>query len=452
MSAIATRNEFFSIIAQSKLVDDDVLEKLRESQELSERSGECAEQLIKQGVITRFQAKQLLAGKHRGFVLGPYRILDQIGKGGMGTVYLGEHSTLKRRVAVKVLARELAENKTAVERFLREARSASSLTHQNIVRVHHVGQAAGTHYIAMEYVEGVTLEQVVDRKGPFSVAETAQIAIQAATGLQHAHERGFVHRDIKPENLMMTKDGMVKILDMGLTKNVGSESDNLTGVMNAKGILGTLDYLSPEQAIQGPVDARSDIYSLGASIFMLITGHSPYDGVPNQQKLMQHQYGKVPLLSEFRAEIPTELVAIVAKMMAKNPDNRFASCADIAVAFLPWSTDQSLNASVKIPSMISGTGASGSLTPTPSDVNRKTLSGVSVLPTMGKADGEAVVADSRKTADLSGVSTLRSQTREVSKSNSKKPRGKLHPIWWVVLAVLGSLLGLGAAIAVAKFK
>ena len=157
MAAIASRSEFLSVVAESKLVDEDVLAALRADAGLSDRPSECSEQLIQKGVLTRFQAKRLLAGKYRGFVFGPYRIQDQVGKGGMGTVYLCEHATLKRRVAVKVLAPELAENKVAVERFLREARSASALSHQNIVRVHHVGQAGGTHYIVMEYVDGATL-------------------------------------------------------------------------------------------------------------------------------------------------------------------------------------------------------------------------------------------------------------------------------------------------------
>jgi eukaryotic-like serine/threonine-protein kinase len=443
MAAIANRSEFLSIVTESKLVDEDVLEKLRQSHDLSELPGECAEQLIQQGVLTRFQAKQLLAGKHRGFVLGPYRILDQIGKGGMGTVYLGEHATLKRRVAVKVLARELAENKAAVERFLREARSASSLTHQNIVRVHHVGQAGGTHYIVMEYVEGVTLEQVVDRKGPFSIAEAAQIAIQAATGLQHAHERGFVHRDIKPENLMITKDGMIKILDMGLTKNVTSASDNLTGVMNTKGILGTLDYLSPEQAIQGDVDARSDVYSLGATMFMLVTGHSPYDGVPSQQKLMQHQFGKVPLLSEYRSDAPQAFVEIVAKMMAKLPQERYANGSDVAVAFLPWTSESPGKvASLNMPSRIlaNPSTSSQSLTPTPRDESRNTQTDSNTL------------GSSRSGWDA----VIRTPAPEATKGSSPQvrpaPKLVLKPIWWFVLAAIGSMMGIGAAVAVAYLK
>ena len=181
MPVVSEQSEFLSILGQSQLLDEAVLESIREAGDFPSEAGVFAESLVQQGILTRFQSKQLLGGRHRGLVLGPYRILDQIGKGGMGTVYLAEHATLKRRVAVKVLARELAENKTAVERFLREARAASALCHANIVRVHHVGQAGGTHYIVMEHVDGATLEQVVDRKGPFGPIDAAKIAIQAAS-------------------------------------------------------------------------------------------------------------------------------------------------------------------------------------------------------------------------------------------------------------------------------
>ena len=432
MAAIASRSEFLSVVAESKLVDDDVLNALRADDGLADRPTECAEQLIQKGVLTRFQAKRLLAGKYRGFVFGPYRIQDQVGKGGMGTVYLCEHATLKRRVAVKVLAPELAENKVAVERFLREARSASALSHQNIVRVHHVGQAGGTHYIVMEFVDGATLEQVVDRKGPFTVGEASQIAIQVAAGLQHAHERGFVHRDIKPENLMITKNGLVKILDMGLTKSVTNASDNLTGVLNTNTILGTLDYLSPEQALQNEVSARSDIYSLGATLFMLLTGHSPYDGVPANQKLMQHQFGKVPNLVDFRSDAPPEFAAILTKMMAKKSEERPASAADVAVSLLPWTLQDGQVANLNLPSRVMANPAAQSLTPTVRDAAKATSSDAArPAPTI------EVPAALPVPAVIVGT---------VARPKSNRIPGKV----WALLAILGMAIGLGVAIAVVK--
>jgi serine/threonine protein kinase len=339
MAAVADRAEFLAVLEQSKILDPDRVAALRADAELPPHAGPVAERLVQDGTLTRFQAKQLLAGKYRGLVFGPYLLLDQVGKGGMGTVYLAEHAKLKRKVAIKVLARDLAENKIAVERFQREARAASALCHPNIVRVHHVGSAGGTHYIVMEYVDGATLDQIIDRRGPFTPVQAAKIAAQAAAGLAHAHERGFVHRDIKPENLMLTKAGQVKILDMGLTKNVQRSEDNLTGMMDSRQVLGTLDYLSPEQAMDTGVDARSDLYSLGATLFTLVTGHSPYEGVPAAQKLLQHQSGAVPKLATFRSEVPGELSAVVAGMMAKRPEDRPQSAEAVIEALLPWASE-----------------------------------------------------------------------------------------------------------------
>ncbi len=391
MPAIANRSEFLSVVSESQLLDAAALDALRADGALPESPNDCAESLIHKGLLTRFQAKHLLAGKYRGFVFGPYRLRDQIGKGGMGTVFLCEHAAHKVRVALKVLAAEMAENKVAVERFLREARSASALSHPNIVRVHHVGQSAGTHYIVMEYVDGATLEQVVDRKGPFTLAEAAQIAIQVAAGLQHAHERGFVHRDIKPENLMVTKGGQIKILDMGLTKSVKNASDNLTGVLNTKTILGTLDYLSPEQAIQNDVSAQSDIYSLGATLFMLLTGHSPYDGVPANQKLMQHQFGQVPNLVDFRSDAPAEFAAILVKMMAKKPEDRYKSMADVAAALRPWAMADGQSAKLSLPSRVMANPTAQSQTPTVRDAASATSSDAKPAPTIDPPAAPLVV-------------------------------------------------------------
>lgn len=339
MSAVADRSEFFSLLGQSRLLEPPQVDELMASADLPADPGECAERLVQRGALTRFQAKQLLAGRFRGLVFGPYRLIEQIGKGGMGTVYLAEHAKLKRKVAIKVLARELAEDAAAVERFMREGRAASALCHPNVVRVHHAGSADGTHYLVMEYVDGATLEQVVDRKGPFAHAQAAKIGVQAAAGLEHAHEKGFVHRDIKPENLILTKGGAVKILDMGLTKDVTRQEDNLTAIVNPKLILGTIDYLSPEQATQRPVDARSDLYSLGATLFTLITGHSPYEGASARQKLLNHQSGTVPVLTAYRSEVPAGMAAVVAKMMAKNPADRFQTAGEVIRALTPWAAE-----------------------------------------------------------------------------------------------------------------
>lgn len=374
MAAVADRMDFLRILALSKLIDPQRLEALQSEPDFPNDHGEIAEKLIKSGDLTRFQAKSLLAGRHRGFRLGRHRVLDQIGKGGMGTVFLTEDAQTREKYAVKVLAKELDEDAAAIERFQREARAAAALNHSNVVRVYELGEAEGSRYLVMEYVNGATLEQIIDRKGPFTVVQAVRLALQAAAGLHHAHLKGFVHRDIKPENLMLSRDGTLKILDMGLTKSFRKGEDNLTARRNSQHILGTIDYLSPEQAINGPLDQRSDIYSLGATLFTIITGHSPYEGVPPRQKLIQHQSGAVPNLMEFHSDVPKPLAMAVMKMMAKKPADRFTTMAEVDAALRPWAElSPSTSTAVHLPSGVTAASAMNrSMTPTLRDAASNT--------------------------------------------------------------------------------
>ena len=240
------------------------------------------------------------------------------------------------------------------------------------------------HYLVMEYVDGATLEDLIDRKGPFTFQEACQIAAQTAAGLHHAHEKGFVHRDVKPENLMLARGGAVKILDMGLTKSVTQDQDNLTGKIKTDAIFGTIDYLSPEQAVQDPIDARSDVYSLGATLFTLVCGHSPYEGVPPKAKLMQHQFGEVPDLRTFCPDVPDELAAVVKKMMAKKPADRPSSMMAVIEALTPWiGTDMLL----QLPSAILRVPPRGeSLTPTVAEASASTRTDMTDLPATPTTD------------------------------------------------------------------
>ena len=296
----------------------------------------AATALVRGGFITRFQAAQLLAGRHKGFRIGPYVILDLLGRGGMGAVYLGEHLDLHRKVAIKVLAPGKGEDqKLAVERFLREARAAAALDHPNIVRIFDVARHNDAPYLVMEYVEGETLQQTLDRdlRVPYEVA--VEYVAQAAAGLQHAHEKGFVHRDIKPGNLIRDRFGVVKILDMGLARSA-SDRDKLTEKLDEGAVVGTADFIAPEQAINCPnVDSRADIYSLGATLYTLIVGKTPFDG-NTTQKLMQHQLKTAPKLAAANAALPPELSDVVAKMLAKKPADRFQTPAEVVAALAPW--------------------------------------------------------------------------------------------------------------------
>ncbi|HEV3439559.1 MAG TPA: protein kinase [Gemmata sp.] len=338
----------------------------------------CAQILIQQGILTRFQASQLLAGRHKGFRLGSYIIQDRLGQGGMGAVYLAEHETLRRRVALKVLPPQRgSDHRVNVERFLREARAAAALDHPNIVRIHDISHQGDIHYLGLEYVEGQTLDQLLKRGGPISPSLAVGFIAQAAAGLQHAHEKGFVHRDIKPSNLILAKDGTVKILDMGLARSFTNTEDHLTEHMDKGAVVGTADYIAPEQALGDPqVDVRADIYSLGATFFALITGKPPFEG-STSQKLVQHQMKLVPDLSDRDPTFPPKLARVVAKMMAKKPGERYQTPGEVISALAPWLSDDGGH---KVVVGLSGTdqGSSGRLQETLDEIASKRTKRTSV--------------------------------------------------------------------------
>ncbi len=336
MAAPATAHDFLALVHRSGVLDERRFAELfPDPDALPDDPSECAAALVEAGLLTAYQSKQLLAGKSRGFRLGSYRILQPLGQGGMGLVFLAEHPELNRKVAVKVLPAAKARDGLALQRFYREARAAAALDHPNIVRLHDINQGAGVHFLVMEYVEGTTLQAMIATGGPLPYAQAARYLAQAAAGLQHAHEKGFVHRDIKPANLMVTPDGTVKILDMGLARAVADKRDDLTALLGEAGdVAGTADYVSPEQALGEAADARSDVYSLGATFHALLTGRPPFAGTI-AQILMQHQMQQ-PKLAKLRAAVPPALANVVAKMLAKRPRDRYQTAGEVIDALAPW--------------------------------------------------------------------------------------------------------------------
>ncbi|MGL6096539.1 MAG: serine/threonine-protein kinase, partial [Fimbriiglobus sp.] len=289
--------------------------------------------LVKAKLLTIFQAKLLNQGRYKGFFLGTYKMLDQIGAGGMGQVFLAEHTSLRRKVAIKVLPARLAEDPSAVERFYREARAAAALDHPNIVRANDVRCERGTYFLVMEYVLGKNLQQMmVEHGGRLGWGEVASYGVQISAALQHAHDRGIVHRDVKPANVVIDVDGTAKVLDMGLARFFEDTQDNLTQKLNGKAMLGTADYVAPEQLKSSTAaDNRSDIYALGASLYHMLAGRPPFGGTITA-KLMAHGMKDAPPVHEVCPEVPPEFSAVIQAMMAKDPAERYQSAAEVIAA------------------------------------------------------------------------------------------------------------------------
>ena len=316
-----------------------------------------------------------------------YRIVELIGRGGMGDVYRAEHRLMSRSVALKVINQELVRNAQAVERFRREVQAAARLTHPNIVTAHDAEQAGDVHYLVMEYVDGTDLSEVVKQQGPLDVSQACDYIAQAANGLQHAHEQGMVHRDVKPHNLMVTREGQVKILDFGLAtlardpgygiqdeetapasggrqspddpespaspdpardaRSPNPESRHLT---TAGTMMGTPDFISPEQAGDArSVDIRSDVYSLGCTLYYLLTGRPPFDEGSVMDRVKAHAESETTPIQSVRVDVPDELAEVIRRMMAKDPAERFQSPTEVADALAPFVDDHRTLPAVESP-------------------------------------------------------------------------------------------------------
>ena len=256
---------------------------------------------------------------------GRYRIQGTLGQGGMAAVYLAHDSELDRAVAIKVLAEHLSSDEAFEQRFLREARMAAKLSHPNIVHVYDQGEEDGQPFIVMEYVDGSTLGDELTRTGPLPPGRVVDLALQICGGLEHAHSSGLVHRDIKPGNLLLRKDGTVKIADFGIAR--AAQATKLTQIGS---VLGTAAYLAPEQAAGEQVTAAADIYSLGCVLFELLTGRTPYVFETLPELVVKQRDEPITPIRELRADVPTELEAAVMHCLARGPEFRPRSAAELA--------------------------------------------------------------------------------------------------------------------------
>jgi serine/threonine-protein kinase len=302
-----------------------------------------AQELVRRGHLTSFQTGRLLQDRSQDLVVGSYRLLDQLGEGGMGQVFKARHVPMDRVVALKLIQKDHLSQPEAVKRFFREARAAAHLSHPNIVLAHDAGKAGEAHFLAMEYVEGLDLARLVQQSGPLAVELACEFIRQAALGLQHAFEKGVVHRDIKPANLLVTKAGtngaaVVKILDFGLAR-FESDTGARTVLTKLGRVVGTVDYISPEQADNArKADIRSDIYSLGCSLFYLLTGQAPFPGETGVERLSARIVGKPQSLRALRPEVPEPVEEeVLGKMLARDPAKRFQTPAEVAAALEAFS-------------------------------------------------------------------------------------------------------------------
>ncbi len=337
----ATPDELFDVIDRSGLLTAEAVRPYRPTPGRPATAAAILARMTADGVITPFHAKHLAGGRYRGFFLtDKYKLLAHLGTGGMGHVYLCEHLLLHRLVAVKVLqTAAVAEAGGAVERFFREARAVAALDDPNIVRVFDMDRSATAPFMVMEYVDGATLHALVAAGGPMTIARAANYARQAALGLAHAHAAGLVHRDVKPGNLLVDRAGVVKLVDLGLARYCTdtAKNKNLTAQFDANNVVGTADFIAPEQTRDSSaVDIRADIYSLGGTLYYFLTGRSPFEHGTIGQKLEWHQSKPPPPLANYRKGVPDGLVAVLDKMLAKNPDDRYATPAEVAEALAPW--------------------------------------------------------------------------------------------------------------------
>ena len=371
---IATAQDFLQVLKKCNLLSSDVIGQV--SRELSSGTSpasgrDLAAWLVERGHLTPWQSERLLAGQTR-FFLGRYQLLERIGRGGMGVVFKARHAVMGRTVALKVLDGQLVRSAEARARFLREVKSLAALSHPNIVAAFDADCVDNTQFLVMEYVAGHDLRYYIRHVRPLEISWCCDVARQVALGLEHAHQRGFVHRDIKPGNLLVSVDPAdgshsIKILDLGLAKlaSVCLDDSSLT---QAGQVVGTPDYIAPEQVDSaGQIDIRADIFSLGCTLFEMLSGRRPYEGENLTAKVMARLAHEAPPVRTHRAEVSPHLEQIVARMMSRDPARRFQTPAEVAAALLPHAREASGDSSSAVP-ILPAVSAAGDSTMPPSDL------------------------------------------------------------------------------------
>jgi eukaryotic-like serine/threonine-protein kinase len=340
-TAIKTVPDFLEAVGRSGVLTDHRYRELRSrarGDRLVSNPSEFAGELVRDGILTEFQSSRLLAGRISSLVIGRYTLIDRIGTGAMGRVYKARHQLMDRVVALKVISPKRVREQTVVARFLREMKLVGMLDHPNVVRAYDAGLEQNTPYIVMEFLTGETLEVMLQRRGALPWSEVMDFIAQAAWGLAHAHDRGVLHHDIKPSNLLLDAEGTIKILDLGL----GGFVETFGEVTSARGVerkvvAGTADYMSPERISGSIVDARADLYSLGCTIYRLLSGTYPFSGQTEFERLLKRLDEVHIPLREVRPGLPPGLIDVVDRLLAPAPEDRYASAAETAEALEIWS-------------------------------------------------------------------------------------------------------------------
>lgn len=294
-----------------------------------------ARELLQRGWVTPYQINNIFLGRRSDLVLDSYVLLERLGEGGMGTVFKARNWKLGRTVALKLIRADRLTQATGARRFQREVHVAAQLDHPNIVQAYDAGQVGDRHFLVMEYVEGTDLDRLVRKSGPLPIASAVAYFRQAALALQYAHERGLVHRDIKPANLLLaTATDVIKVSDLGLARIIEGEGVESSCLTQEGLVVGTVDYLAPEQARDAHgVDIRADLYSLGCSLYFVLTGRTPFAGGTPTEKLLQHQMDEPVPVEQLRPDVPPSLRQILRRLMAKRAEHRYATPSEAAAAF-----------------------------------------------------------------------------------------------------------------------
>jgi serine/threonine protein kinase len=361
--------DFARNLAESGLLDAAVLMPPDSAPAIAAGGAAAAQGLVAAGKLTPYQADAVLGRRFDDLRIGNYEILDRLGAGGMGTVFKARHRRMKRVVALKVLSREVAQSDKFLDRFQREIETIARLTHPNIVMAFDADECEIGPFLVMEFVNGRDLASEVDKGGPLAPAAAADRIRQAARGLEYAHAQGIVHRDIKPGNILRDVSGVVKVADLGLARFRDPTSGGATSLTQAGVVFGTVDYMSPEQAVDsGTVDQRADIYSLGCTLYFLLTGQPPYSGGSIMSVMLKHRDAEIPNPRTTRPDVPPALEAVFRRMVAKNPEDRYRSMTEVAADLDRFLTEGATAPAEAAPSPpLDRTIMLGSVPPAPSD-------------------------------------------------------------------------------------